>query len=123
MSDTAVIDTGDTACVPTREIQYDGIDQDCDGSDLVDVDGDGYDATRVGGDDCNDANAAIHPGVAETCGNLADDDCNGVTDEDCAATGAPDPGGIAWICGVSPPGESAHALLLAAVLIFFGRRR
>ncbi|MBI5550264.1 MAG: putative metal-binding motif-containing protein [Desulfobacterales bacterium] len=31
-------------------------------------------------DDCNDGNAAINPGAAETC-NQADDNCNGSTDE------------------------------------------
>ncbi|MEP6795288.1 MAG: CARDB domain-containing protein, partial [Saprospiraceae bacterium] len=30
--------------------------------------------------DCNDTNAAIHPGVSETC-NLIDDNCNGTIDE------------------------------------------
>ena len=32
------------------------------------------------GDDCNDANAAVHPGAAEVC-NGVDDNCNGQTDE------------------------------------------
>jgi len=31
--------------------------------------------------DCNDASAAISPGVAEVCGNNVDDNCNGVIDE------------------------------------------
>lgn len=40
-----------------------------------DSDGDGY--TTCNGD-CNDLNAAIHPGAAEVCNNL-DDDCSGGT--------------------------------------------
>ncbi len=35
--------------------------------------------------DCNDANAAVQPGAAEICGNGVDDNCNGQTDEACAA--------------------------------------
>ena len=41
----------------------------------VDEDGDGYD-----GDDCDDTNAAVHPGALEYC-NGHDDNCDGVTDE------------------------------------------
>lgn len=61
-----------------------------------DSDGDGYGdpATLVQtcspangyvitGGDCNDANAAIHPGLAEICSNNIDDNCNGQTDEQC----------------------------------------
>jgi hypothetical protein len=36
--------------------------------------------------DCDDANAAINPAVAEAC-NAADDDCDGATDEDFPALG------------------------------------
>ncbi len=70
------------ACVPAVEVPYDGVDQDCDGADLVDVDGDGHAATAAGGEDCDDADAAVHPGAADACdGNGVDDDCNGVADE------------------------------------------
>ncbi len=40
----------------------------------VDNDGDGY--TENGGD-CNDGDATIHPGAAETCEDGIDQDCNG----------------------------------------------
>ena len=66
-----------------------------------DRDGDGFDQVGAGGDDCNDLNPKINPGILETqaeedactwC-NLVDDDCDGVTDEDCFDTdsdGTPD---------------------------------
>lgn len=42
-----------------------------------DADGDGF-----GCRDCDDANAAIHPGVVEVCQNKLDDDCSGQIDDD-----------------------------------------
>ena len=45
--------------------------------DCADIDGDGY-VTCDG--DCDDHNAAVHPGAAETCNGI-DDDCDGHVDE------------------------------------------
>jgi len=60
------------------EICGDGIDQDCNGSDLscrdVDNDGDGYTENQG---DCNDAIASIYPGATEICDDGIDQDCNG----------------------------------------------
>jgi hypothetical protein len=45
----------------------------------ADQDGDGFRWCE----DCNDSNAAAHPGAAEICGNGVDDNCNGAVDEGC----------------------------------------
>ncbi len=56
----------------------DGVDTDCDGSDLCsgdqDNDNDGYSS---GGGDCNDNDASIYPGTADICGDGVDRDCDG----------------------------------------------
>jgi hypothetical protein len=59
----------------------DGVDQDCQGGDLLcqagqDGDFDGY----VPPADCNDANPSVYPWAPEYCDNL-DNDCDGVIDE------------------------------------------
>jgi MYXO-CTERM domain-containing protein len=45
----------------------------------IDADNDGH----CQADDCNDQNPSVHPGAQEICGNLVDDDCDGLTDEGC----------------------------------------
>ena len=60
---------------------YDGIDQDCDGTDLTDADGDGFDAGVVGGDDCDDTDPLSYPDGTEVCDG-EDNDCDGTVDEE-----------------------------------------
>lgn len=66
----------------------DGIDQDCNGSDLscstVDNDLDGFTPNQG---DCNDNNASIHPGASEVCSDNIDQDCSG-SDLSCNAVDA-----------------------------------
>lgn len=88
------------------EICSDGVDNNCDGlidsedptcstSQCSDIDGDGYgfpaDAScTYAQEDCNDSLAGVNPGVAETCGNGIDDNCDGLTDsEDPACASGP----------------------------------
>jgi len=95
-------DGGQDACVSAGAETCNGIDDDCNGmvdDGLVavthyadgDVDGFGDDASMIVGcaapagrvivgGDCNDFEAAVRPGVVETC-NRVDDDCDAMIDE------------------------------------------
>ncbi len=75
-------DDGDPDVNPgASEVPYDGLDNDCDASTPDDdLDGDGYGAVEAGGEDCDDADAGVHPDAVEVC-NGADDDCDGVIDD------------------------------------------
>ncbi|HET6583827.1 MAG TPA: putative metal-binding motif-containing protein, partial [Nannocystaceae bacterium] len=56
----------------------DGIDNDCDGIELVcvvDDDGDGF----VAEDDCDDTDANVYPGAPESCTDGVDNDCDGIS--------------------------------------------
>ncbi len=55
-----------------EEIPYDGIDQDCNGEDLVDVDGDGFSPEQG---DCDDNNFDINPDAVEIPYDGIDQDC------------------------------------------------
>lgn len=77
---------GDPTAYPGAvEICGDGIDQDCDGSDIpcpeidcLDADGDGY---GIGGDclglDCGEGDPNVNPEGVEVCGDELDNDCDG----------------------------------------------
>jgi MYXO-CTERM domain-containing protein len=52
----------------------------------VDADGDDFADVECGGPDCDDSNANVRPGAAETC-NDVDDDCDGLVDEGFDADG------------------------------------
>ncbi|MFM7203815.1 MAG: MopE-related protein, partial [Myxococcota bacterium] len=74
----------DTSIYPgATELPYDGVDQDCNGTDLIDVDGDGA-AGGASGTDCNDNNGQIKPGATEQPYDGVDQDCSGadLTDVD-----------------------------------------
>ena len=64
------------------DIPYDGVDQDCSGSDESDVDGDGVAASVAGGDDCDDDAASVNPSAAEVWYDGIDQDCSGGSDYD-----------------------------------------
>ena len=111
-SSTVSTDCDDTAFAihPGATEKCNGIDDNCngltdDGLPMTnyhpDADGDGFGSSAVtvalcapkfglllDASDCDDGNAAIHPGATETC-NGVDDNCNGATDEASAATMCP----------------------------------
>jgi hypothetical protein len=96
VSDSTDCDDTDNTIYPgATETADDGIDQDCDGSDLVtyyqDLDGDTYGNAAVtqqaqGGapagyvsddTDCDDSDGFSYPGAVEICGDGIDQDCDG----------------------------------------------
>jgi len=72
----------------TVDVVYDGIDADCAGDSDFDADGDGYEADnktqRDGGvgSDCLDSDSTVHPDTQEDCGTLANDNCQGGTNDE-----------------------------------------
>ncbi len=61
------------------EVPYNGLDDDCDGSDLDDLDGDGFPGGYVG-EDCDDMDPEIHPAAEEDCSDAVDNDCDELID-------------------------------------------
>jgi len=112
----------DPAVYPGSEDPVDasGVDNNCDGVDGVDQDQDGH--ASLDGEglvvDCNDNNSAIYPGAVEIC-DQADNDCDGLTDDESSADaaswhpdadgdGAGDPAQSVVAC-VVPPGYVADS--------------
>jgi len=81
-------DTDATAYPGAEEVPYDGIDQDCDGTDLADLDGDGHPGASAGGDDCDDTDPSVHPGAEEIPYDFIDQDCDGTDLADLDGDGA-----------------------------------
>lgn len=113
-------DDGDAAVgEASAEVPYDGIDQDCSGSDLVDVDGDGVAAMAVGGADCDDNDAGIVPGADDVCDDGIDQDCAG-GDATCGEGGADSTGGDSVIDASPDCGCNAGANIPAAAAVVMG---
>jgi hypothetical protein len=72
------------------------------GTEDIDSDGDGYYACI---NDCNDSNAAIHPGADDSTCNNVDDDCDGLTDEEYAPE--------ATSCGIGACGATGETSCVA----------
>ncbi len=129
-------DDGDAAVNPGAAEQCDSIDNDCDGavdegvanSYYLDQDGDGFGVTnqatqactRPAGHsetpgDCDDGNASVYPSAPEQCDG-ADNDCDGVVDEDVQVLyyqdadgdGYGNPDVTVWACDL-PSGHAERA--------------
>jgi hypothetical protein len=102
-----------TAGTPAIEVCGNGIDENCDGSDeqcapgCIDNDNDGYGTNCALGDECDDANANIHPGASDANCNNVDENCDGSVDESYLIT--------ATSCGVGACAAAGQKTCVAGV--------
>ncbi len=106
-------DDDDSVFPNADEVAYDGIDQDCSGSDLADMDGDGV----LAGDDCDDADASVYAGRLEIALDGVDQDCDGsdLIGTDAFVSSLPEeaaPGGVPTL--VTGKDSDGNAVVLAA---------
>jgi len=85
IADEGFADSDGNGTPDCRDVEVcDGVDNNGDGviDEGFDADGDGYTTcgSRSAAADCDDTNAAVHPGQGETDGNNIDDNCDGVID-------------------------------------------
>ena len=127
VSDNTDCNDGNAAIHPGATEVCNGLDDDCNGqvdegvqtTFYADADGDGYGNAAVSMQacvapagyvsdptDCNDGNAAIHPGAPEVCNNL-DDNCDGQIDEGL---------GVSWYLDVDGDGYGGTAYILVACM-------
>ncbi len=128
-------DDADAAVHPAASDPCDDVDNDCDGivddglrdTYYADRDGDGHgdaaapveacapeDGLVATADDCDDAEAAAHPGAEEVC-DAIDNDCDGETDEGLGDLWYADADGDGW--GHDPSAEETCDPPLGAVLV------
>ena len=116
-------DDGDADSHPgASEEPYDGVDQDCDGEDVVDVDGDGVPGPD---EDCDDEDPGVLPGAPEICDDAIDNDCDGWADADDAECyeGAPATLLQGTSCECRAGGKSAVPVATGLVLAVLVRSR
>jgi len=113
-------DDRDPMTHPGADDACDGVDRNCDPTDLDerDADADGHPACA----DCDDSNADRHPDAEEICANGIDEDCDGADPTDC---GEDDDADSREGCGCAarstPP--RAGGLLSLGLLVLLRRRR
>jgi len=116
---TALVDGDCDSQDPTiypgaEEVPDDGIDQDCDGSDLTDLDGDGV---SLADGDCADDDPSRYPGAEDVPDDGIDQDCTGF---DVSLTVG---GAAGWQCGCSSSSPAGGGLAGLLGLLAVARRR